>query len=32
MAAKEAEIRDGQTDLVNSGKVAPMITTLPKYF
>jgi hypothetical protein len=32
MAAKEAGIRDGESDLAKSGKSAPLIATPPKYF
>jgi hypothetical protein len=32
MAAKEAGIRDGESDLAKSGKSAPLIAAPPKYF
>ena len=32
MASKEAGIRDGASDLANSGKKAPLVSAPPKYF
>jgi hypothetical protein len=32
MAAKEAGIRDGESDLAKSGKSAPWVAKPPKYF
>ena len=32
MAAKEAGVRDGETDLAKSGKAAPWVAAPPKYY